>query len=130
MLTNGEIYTAYIAASNQTLRPQDERIALNFARAIEAAVLEKQSLAQKEAQQEPIKPIRTQTIISPAGVETITATYQLFTPRHRAVMEQALSMLDFINENGYRLTTDEQERIDAAIAAIRVLAAIEKELAP
>ena len=45
MLTNGEIYTAYIAASNQTLRPQDERIALNFARAIEAAVLETQSLA-------------------------------------------------------------------------------------
>jgi hypothetical protein len=36
-LTNGEIYTAYIEAANQTLRPQDERIALAFARAIEAA---------------------------------------------------------------------------------------------
>lgn len=37
-LTNGEIYTAYIEAANQTLRPQDERIALAFARAIESAV--------------------------------------------------------------------------------------------
>jgi len=36
-LTNGEIYTAYITATNQTLRPQDERLALAFARAIEAA---------------------------------------------------------------------------------------------
>lgn len=36
-LTNGEIYTAYIAATNQTLRPQDERLALAFARAIEKA---------------------------------------------------------------------------------------------
>jgi hypothetical protein len=36
-LTNGEIYTAYIAATNQTLRPQDERLAFGFARAIEAA---------------------------------------------------------------------------------------------
>jgi hypothetical protein len=36
-LTDGEIYTAYITAANQTLRPQDERIAFAFARAIEAA---------------------------------------------------------------------------------------------
>lgn len=36
-LTNGELYTAYITATNQTLRPQDERLALAFARAIEAA---------------------------------------------------------------------------------------------
>ena len=36
-LTNGEIYTAYITATNQTLRAQDERLALAFARAIEAA---------------------------------------------------------------------------------------------
>ena len=36
-LTNGEIYTAYITATNQTLRPQDERLAFAFARAIEAA---------------------------------------------------------------------------------------------
>lgn len=36
-LTNGEIYTAYITATNQTLRPQDERLALAFARAIESA---------------------------------------------------------------------------------------------
>jgi len=36
-LTNGEIYTAYITATNQTLRPQDERLALAFARAIEQA---------------------------------------------------------------------------------------------
>jgi len=36
-LTNGEIYTAYIEATNQTLRPQDERLALLFARAIEKA---------------------------------------------------------------------------------------------
>ena len=36
-LTNGQIYTAYIEAANQTLRPQDERIAFAFARAIEAA---------------------------------------------------------------------------------------------
>ena len=36
-LTNGEIYTAYITATNQTLRPQDERLALAFTRAIEAA---------------------------------------------------------------------------------------------
>jgi hypothetical protein len=36
-LTNGEIYTAYVEAANQTLRPQDERIAFAFARAIEAA---------------------------------------------------------------------------------------------
>jgi hypothetical protein len=36
-LSNGEIYTAYITATNQTLRPQDERLALAFARAIEAA---------------------------------------------------------------------------------------------
>lgn len=34
--TDGEIYTAYITATNQTLRPQDERLALKFARAIEA----------------------------------------------------------------------------------------------
>jgi len=40
-LTNGEIYTAYITATNQTLRPQDERLALAFARAIEAAIKEK-----------------------------------------------------------------------------------------
>ena len=37
-LTNGEIYTAYIEATNQTLRPQDERLALAFARAIEKAL--------------------------------------------------------------------------------------------
>ena len=36
-LTNGEIYTAYITATNQTLRAQDERLALAFARAIEKA---------------------------------------------------------------------------------------------
>ena len=36
-LTNGEIYTAYITATNQALRPQDERIVFGFARAIEAA---------------------------------------------------------------------------------------------
>jgi transcription elongation factor Elf1 len=36
-LTNGEIYTAYITATNQTLRAQDERLAFEFARAIEAA---------------------------------------------------------------------------------------------
>ena len=36
-LTNGEIYTAYITATNQTLRSQDERLALAFARAIERA---------------------------------------------------------------------------------------------
>jgi hypothetical protein len=36
-LTNGEIYTAYITATNQTLRAQDERLAFVFARAIEAA---------------------------------------------------------------------------------------------
>jgi hypothetical protein len=36
-LTNGEIYTAYIEATNQTLRPQDERLAFAFARAIEKA---------------------------------------------------------------------------------------------
>jgi len=40
-LTNGEIYTAYITATNQTLRPQDERLALAFARAIEAKLKEK-----------------------------------------------------------------------------------------
>jgi hypothetical protein len=36
-LTNGEIYTAYITATNKTLRPQDERLVFAFARAIEAA---------------------------------------------------------------------------------------------
>ena len=36
-LTSGEIYTAYITATNQTLRAQDERLAFAFARAIEAA---------------------------------------------------------------------------------------------
>ncbi len=36
-LTNGEICTAYITATDQTLRPQDERLAFAFARAIEAA---------------------------------------------------------------------------------------------
>ena len=36
-LTNGEIYTAYITATNQMLRAQDERLAFAFARAIEAA---------------------------------------------------------------------------------------------
>jgi hypothetical protein len=41
VLSNQEIYTAYIEAANQTLRPQDERIALAFARAIEAALLSK-----------------------------------------------------------------------------------------
>ena len=40
-LTNGEIYNAYIEAANQTLRPQDERIALAFANAIEAKLKEK-----------------------------------------------------------------------------------------
>ena len=49
MLSNAEIYTAYIEAANQTLRPQDERIALAFARAIEAAVL-----AKLQAQSEPV----------------------------------------------------------------------------
>jgi hypothetical protein len=39
LLTDQEIYTAYIEAANQTLRPQDERIALAFARAIESAVI-------------------------------------------------------------------------------------------
>ena len=33
-LSNGEIHTAYIEAANQTLRPQDERLAFGFARAI------------------------------------------------------------------------------------------------
>ena len=37
-LSDGQIYTAYIEASNQTLRPQDERIAIEFARAVERAV--------------------------------------------------------------------------------------------
>jgi hypothetical protein len=36
-LTSGELYTAYITATNQTLRPQDERLAFAFARAIEKA---------------------------------------------------------------------------------------------
>lgn len=36
-LTNGEIYTAYITATNQTLRAQDEKLALEFARTIEKA---------------------------------------------------------------------------------------------
>ena len=36
-LTNVEIYTSYITATNQTLRAQDERLAFVFARAIEAA---------------------------------------------------------------------------------------------
>jgi len=36
-LTNGEIYTEYITATNQTLRATDERLAFAFARAIEAA---------------------------------------------------------------------------------------------
>ena len=36
-LTSGEIYTAYITATNQTLRAQDEKLAFAFARAIEAA---------------------------------------------------------------------------------------------
>ncbi|MCF8156700.1 MAG: hypothetical protein K9K35_11895 [Rhodoferax sp.] len=36
-----EIYTAYIEAANQTLRPQDERIALAFARAIIDATIDK-----------------------------------------------------------------------------------------
>jgi hypothetical protein len=40
-LSNGEIYTAYITATNQTLRPQDERLALAFARAIEQALKER-----------------------------------------------------------------------------------------
>jgi hypothetical protein len=40
-LSNGEIYAAYITATNQTLRPQDERLALAFARAIEAALKER-----------------------------------------------------------------------------------------
>ena len=92
----------------------------------------------KEAQPEPIKPIRTQTIISPAGVETITATYQLFTPRHRALLEQALEALDLSRDdvseclcNAQALTGYERhdrrikayqeqlEKHDAAIAAIR-----------
>ena len=104
-------------------------------------VLEK-SLAEdyvpKEAQPEPIKPIRTQTIISPAGVETITATYQLFTPRHRALLEQALKALDLsrddVNEclnetlpnagwdrydRRIKAYQEQLEKHDAAIAAIR-----------
>jgi hypothetical protein len=36
-LTNQQLYNCYIEATNQTLRPQDERLALAFARAIEAA---------------------------------------------------------------------------------------------
>jgi hypothetical protein len=36
-LSDGEIYTAYITATNQTLRAQDERLAFAFARAVEAA---------------------------------------------------------------------------------------------
>jgi hypothetical protein len=38
-LSDGEIYTAYITATNQTLRAQDERLAFAFARAIEAACI-------------------------------------------------------------------------------------------
>jgi hypothetical protein len=41
LLTDDEIKTAYIEAANQTLRPQDERIALAFAHAIIAATLDK-----------------------------------------------------------------------------------------
>ena len=41
LLTDDEIYTAYIEAANQTLRPQDDRIALGFARAIIAATVAK-----------------------------------------------------------------------------------------
>ena len=41
VLSNGELYTAYITATNQTLRPQDERLAFAFARAIEAKLKEK-----------------------------------------------------------------------------------------
>jgi hypothetical protein len=36
-LTDGEIHTAYFIAANQSLRPQDERIVLAFARAVEYA---------------------------------------------------------------------------------------------
>jgi hypothetical protein len=36
-LTSREIHTAYVAATNQTLRPQDERIVFAFTRAIEDA---------------------------------------------------------------------------------------------
>jgi hypothetical protein len=36
-LTDGEMHTAYITATDQTLRPQDVRLAFAFARAIEAA---------------------------------------------------------------------------------------------
>ena len=43
LLTDDEICTAYIEAANQTLRPQDERIALAFARAIIADTLDKLS---------------------------------------------------------------------------------------
>ena len=43
-LSNGEIYTAYIEAANQTLRPQDERIALAFARSVLAAANKKAGL--------------------------------------------------------------------------------------
>jgi hypothetical protein len=40
-LTNAEKYTAYITATNQTLRSQDERLALAFANTIEARLKEK-----------------------------------------------------------------------------------------
>ena len=38
--------------------------------------------------------------------------------RQRAAMNLALSMLHFMNDNGYRLEEYEQGRMDAAIAAL------------
>lgn len=43
----------------------------------------------------------------------------LYAQPTRAVLEQALSMLEFFDSNGYRLEEYEQGRLDAAIAAIR-----------
>jgi hypothetical protein len=48
-------------------------------------------------------------------------TKPLYTQPNTAVLTKALEMLDFVNDNGYRLDPDEQERLDATIAAIRGL---------
>ena len=88
------------------------------------AELRKQDAAQAQAA---VEPIRTQTIISPAGIETITATYQLLTPAHTKAMRQALVALNCAEESIGAFTSDEGagqkdfDNMDTCLAAIAAL---------
>lgn len=105
ILTNGEIYTAYIEAANQTLRPQDERIALAFARAVEKAVIA------KLAAEVGVEPLYYTTIT--ADARTIHNPYYTIEQLQTAIAAarvQALEEAARISEKHFHSTTAKQIR--------------------